>query len=109
MTKIKSDSIDLVLTDPPYALTTKVSDGNQGHTDWDRHRNWRSQWEGWDMSFTMKTLNKIVRAFYEKLRNGGTLILFCDLWKIETIKKMLERNNFKQIRMIEWVKSNPQP
>ena len=57
----------------------------------------------------METLNRFIMSFYDKLKNGGTLILFFDLWKIETVKKILERTGFKQIRMIEWIKTNPIP
>ena len=109
MKKIKSNTIDLILTDPPYAITKIVTEKNDGITEWDKYHNTRSEWEQWDKYFTLKTLDAFIKSFNEKLRVGGTLILFCDLWKIETIKKILERREFKQIRMIEWVKTNPQP
>ena len=35
--------------------------------------------------------------------------MFFDLWKITNLKDMLEGEKFKQIRMIEWLKTNPQP
>ena len=37
------------------------------------------------------------------------MICFYDIWKIETIKKYYENNKFKQIRFIEWLKTNPVP
>jgi DNA modification methylase len=46
---------------------------------------------------------------YKKLKKGGTLILFFDLWKITDLKNILEKYKFKQIRFIEWIKTNPQP
>lgn len=63
----------------------------------------------WDSEFTMKRLEDFVGAYYKKLRRGGTLIMFFDLWKITDLKDIMERCNFKQIRMIEWIKTNPQP
>lgn len=63
----------------------------------------------WDSNFTMELLDTFIREYYRKLRNGGTLIIFFDLWKITLLKDMLEKNKFKQIRMIEWIKTNPQP
>jgi site-specific DNA-methyltransferase (adenine-specific) len=109
MKRIKSNSIDLVLTDPPYAMTTTVTKKNEEITAWDKHRNNRNEWENWDKLFTMEQLDAFILSFYQKLRIGGTLIMFCDLWKIGTVKKKLERRGFKQIRMIEWIKTNPQP
>lgn len=63
----------------------------------------------WDKSFTMDKLNAFIQLYYKKLCQGGTLILFFDLWKIGELKALLEKHRFKQIRMIEWVKTNPQP
>ena len=45
----------------------------------------------------------------EYLRPGGTCIIFFDLWKITNLKDILEGEKFKQIRLIEWIKTNPQP
>lgn len=63
----------------------------------------------WDSSFTMESLEQFIGEYYRKLRKGGTLIMFFDLWKITDLKKILEKYKFKQIRFIEWIKTNPQP
>jgi site-specific DNA-methyltransferase (adenine-specific) len=63
----------------------------------------------WDRAFTMEALDAFVEQFYAKLRNGGTAIIFFDLWKIGELKAIMEKHKFKQIRMIEWIKDNPQP
>jgi site-specific DNA-methyltransferase (adenine-specific) len=63
----------------------------------------------WDNNFTMETLNKFIIHYYRVLKNGGTAIIFFDLWKITPLKEMMEKAGFKQIRFIEWIKTNPQP
>ena len=63
----------------------------------------------WDSEFTMEKLDKFIGEYYNKLKNGGTLIVFFDLWKISYLKEIMEKHNFKQIRFIEWIKTNPQP
>jgi DNA modification methylase len=63
----------------------------------------------WDANFTMESLDQFIGEYYKKLRKGGTLIMFFDLWKISALKDLLEKHKFKQIRMIEWIKTNPQP
>jgi site-specific DNA-methyltransferase (adenine-specific) len=63
----------------------------------------------WDSDFTMVKLEEFISEYYKKLRKGGTLIIFFDLWKITPLKAILEKYKFKQIRMIEWIKTNPQP
>jgi DNA modification methylase len=45
----------------------------------------------------------------KKLKDGGTMIMFFDLWKITALKELMEKYKFKQVRMIIWSKTNPQP
>ena len=35
--------------------------------------------------------------------------MFFDIWKISYLKELLEKYKFKQVRFIEWIKTNPQP
>jgi len=63
----------------------------------------------WDSEFTMEMLDAFISQYYKKLRTGGTLIMFFDLWKLTDLKNLLEKNKFKQLRFIEWIKTNPQP
>jgi site-specific DNA-methyltransferase (adenine-specific) len=69
----------------------------------------KTQFGEWDNEFTIEILEKYISEYYRKLRKGGTLIIFFDLWKITTLREMMEKYKFKQIRMIEWIKTNPQP
>lgn len=61
----------------------------------------------WDSEFKMDILEKFIELYYKKLRDGGTLIMFFDLWKLSDLKKIFEKYKFKQIRFIEWIKTNP--
>ena len=63
----------------------------------------------WDNNFTMELLEKFVTHYFRVLKNGGTLIIFFDIWKITPLKVIMEKAGFKQIRFIEWIKTNPQP
>ena len=69
----------------------------------------KTDYGDWDANFTMESLDQFIGEYYKKLRKGGTLIMFFDLWKITTLKDLLEKHKFKQIRIIEWIKTNPQP
>jgi len=57
----------------------------------------------------MDTLEEFVKLYYTKLRDGGTCIIFFDLWKLSHLKELMEKHKFKQLRFIEWIKTNPQP
>ena len=63
----------------------------------------------WDSQFTIEKLELFMKHFYRILRDGGTCIVFFDLWKITNLKDMMEGEKFKQIRLVEWIKTNPQP
>lgn len=63
----------------------------------------------WDSDFTLELLEQFISQYYCKLKKGGTLIMFFDIWKITYLKDLLEKYKFKQIRFIEWIKTNPQP
>ena len=69
----------------------------------------KTDYGDWDSEFTMELLDQFVCEYYKKLKKGGTLIIFFDLWKITLLKDIMEKHKFKQIRFIEWIKTNPQP
>ena len=69
----------------------------------------RTNYGEWDSGFTMGKLELFIEQFYRVLKDSGTCIVFFDLWKISYLKEMLEGEKFKQIRLIEWIKTNCQP
>jgi len=153
LSRIKNNSIDLVLTDPPYITSTdsgmntlykKVKENEEKgiefiktEEEWEcvksrykekdipesvKKSNYmhygniygkkyavKTDYGDWDKDFNMDILDKFVGEYYKKLRKGGTIIIFFDLWKITALKDILEKHKFKQLRFIEWIKTNPQP
>ena len=147
---IQPNSIDLILTDPPYIIS-KDSGMNQHYDnvkfneehniefvkteeEWETYKSEnvidddqnkekymkygsiygkkycvKTDYGAWDSDFTMETLDTFVCEYYKKLKKGGTLIMFFDLWKITNLKEIMEKHKFRQIRFIEWIKTNPQP
>ena len=106
--KIEPNSIDFVCIDPPYEVSrdTNFQSGDAKGKDTDRFRVSMDFGE-WDIGFT--GLDIVIKECYRILKPGGTLICFYDLWKITTLKQYFENAKFKQIRLIEWIKSNPVP
>ena len=106
--KIESGSVDLILIDPPYEISrpTNFQSGEETGRDTDRFRVSMDFGE-WDKNFT--GLEMAVKEGYRILRDGGTMICFYDLWKITNLKEFYEKYKFKQIRLIEWLKTNPVP
>jgi site-specific DNA-methyltransferase (adenine-specific) len=147
---VNNNSIDLVLTDPPYIISkasgmnshynnVKFNEENditqvKTENEWEEYKKLnkieddtnkekyikygsiygkkycvKTEYGDWDSDFTMEILEQFISEYYKKLKKGGTLIMFFDLWKITPLKEMMEKHKFKQIRMIEWIKTNPQP
>ena len=145
--EIENNSIDLVLTDPPYIISresgmntfyknVKQNENNSMKTedDWNKYKtkhkidddsqklnyikygtiygkkySVQTDYGDWDQTLTLEMLDEFINEFYKKLKDGGTLIMFFDIWKISNLKELFEKNKFKQIRYIEWIKTNPQP
>ena len=75
---------------------------------------YKTDYGEWDKDFTIDKLDQFIKLFYKKLRKGGTLIIWFDLWKKGELRTLMEKaktdkTGFKQIRFIEWIKTNPVP
>ena len=148
---IENNSIDLILTDPPYIISkdsgmdkhynmVKENEDNnieyiKTEEEWEAYKaekdeivddtkkeNYmkygsiygkkycvKTQYGDWDSDFTMDKLKQFIGEYYKKLKKGGTLIIWFDIWKIGELKKIMTDCKFNQIRFIEWIKTNPQP
>lgn len=105
---IKSKTVNLIIIDPPYEISrsTNFQNGEETGKDTDRFRI-SMDFGDWDNNFSR--LDIVIKECYRILKDGGTLICFYDLWKITTLKEYFENAKFKQIRFIEWLKTNPVP
>lgn len=105
---IPNKSVDLILIDPPYEISraTNFQSGKETGRDTDRFRISMDFGE-WDKNFS--GLEIVIKEGYRILKDGGTFICFYDLWKITPLKEIFEKNKYKQIRYIEWLKTNPVP
>lgn len=106
--RVESDSVDLFLIDPPYEVSrdTNFQSGEAKGKDTDRFRV-SMDFGAWDFGFI--GLNVVIQEAHRVLKTGGTLICFYDVWKLTTLKEYFDAANFKQLRLLEWVKTNPVP
>lgn len=106
---LPSKCVDLVLTDPPYAISraTGFASGEETGRDTDRFRVSYEfgEWDNVDLEY----FEQVFTEAYRVMAQGATMIVFYDQWKLQELKEMLERIGFKMFRMIEWVKTNPVP
>lgn len=105
--KIESNTVDLVLTDPPYLISKKTGFlSSKGDKTIER---FKMSYEFGDWDKKELDLETILKEIYRILKPSGTSIIFYDLWKIQELKEAYEFNKFKQIRFLEWIKTNPVP
>lgn len=103
---IKDKSVDLILIDPPYTISRETGFKSCGKKGVER---FKMSYEFGDWDKEIFDLSSVMSESYRILKQGGTLICFYDIWKIETLKRWIESNKFKQTRFIEWIKVNPVP
>ena len=109
---IEKDSVDLVLTDPPYIISKdsgmqQLKNSGKSHKKYGRKYATATDFGQWDKDYTIDDLQLAIDEFYRILRPGGSCIIFFDLWKIETLTNALSK--FSKHRLIEWLKTNPVP
>jgi DNA modification methylase len=111
LTKIESNSIDLILTDPPYLISRESGFRNTSDNANDeiklKYGKISIDFGDWDK--VEIDWNLLFKEYYRVLKKGGTVIFFFDIWKSNTIKEVAELNKFKQPRIGQWVKNNPVP
>lgn len=103
---IEKETIDLVLIDPPYTISRPTGFQSCGDKGVERFK-MSYEFGEWDNEIFQ--LDEVMNECYRILKKGGTLICFYDLWKIETLKNWIESAKFKQLRFVEWIKTNPVP
>ena len=111
LNKIESNSVDLILIDPPYLISKSSGFSNYSDNASDDLKkkygklsidfgDWDKTELNWDFLFS---------EYKRILKKGGTLIIFYDIWKSNELKEFSEKYKFKQPRVGAWVKTNPVP
>jgi len=96
--KIKKESIDLVLTDPPYNISRKNGFKTLGRNGIDFGK--------WDKNFNQKKwLIKVSKV----VKKNGSLIIFNDWKNLGLMVEILDKEGFVEKDIIRWIKKNPMP
>jgi len=97
MNKLKNESIDLIVTDPPYLIKYKTNyRKNKSH----------------DFCSTIKNddneqlITDYINECYRILKNNTAMYMFCSSKKIDIFKQLLENAGFNIKNQIIWVKNN---
>lgn len=109
MKKIDINSIDLVLTDPPYNLglfmkrratnLKAMRENFFGAAGWDN-----LEFDDWKMS-----MDNMFLELSRIIKEGGSVIMFMSIIKVETIIRLAEKHGFYYKTTGIWHKTNPMP
>lgn len=107
MSTMEKNTIDLILTDPPYIISRETN-FSKGGGDEAKYGSISMDFGNWDWGEGID-MEKYFSEAYRILKKGGTIIMFYDIFKMETIKNIAEKLGFKQPRIGFWNKTNAVP
>ena len=96
MKKIPDKSVDLILTDPPYIISRETN-FNKGGGDEAKYGSISMDFGEWDKE--PLNFDALMREWYRILKDGGTLIVFYDIFKMQEIYDLSSKYKFKQPRI----------
>lgn len=111
LTKMKSESVDMIFADPPYFLSNdgitckggKMVSVNKG--SWDKLESTREK----NINEKHKFNRKWIKLCKRVLKLNGSIWISGTLHNIYSIGMALEQEGFKIINNITWLKTNPPP
>ena len=103
---LQKNSVDLILTDPPYNISKNTGFKSLGDKSVERFAVSMDFGE-WDKNEI--DLDNLSKLSFSRLKKGGTAIIWYDIWKISYLADAMKGAGFKQIRLIIWEKLNPVP
>lgn len=107
--KIPDNSVDLILTDPPYNIGNFMLDREAGVH---RMRENFFATAGWD-NLTQDEWSSSMQAVLDEaarvLKPGGSAVIFMSVIKIETLLKLARRSGLYYKTTGTWHKKNPMP
>jgi len=107
MKEIPDGSVDLILADPPYYISKK-SNFSKGGGNSDKYGSISIDFGEWDKGDGID-FNLLFTEFKRVLKINGTIIMFFDIFKMESIKNIADKLKFKQPRIGFWNKTNTVP
>ena len=98
MKTLEDESIDLIITDPPYKISKDNNFETMGRAGID--------FGEWDKDFDLVDWIKYCEPV---LKKGGNIVIFNSWKNMSFIVDELEKNNFEVKDLIRWEKTNPMP
>jgi site-specific DNA-methyltransferase (adenine-specific) len=109
MKEIEKKSVDLILTDPPYNLGLFMSQRDTNMGKLRKNHFSAASWDNLSFDEWVLAMDKFFKYSSEVVRDGGSMIVFMSLIKIETIISLAQKHGFYYKTTGIWHKTNPMP
>ena len=109
MRDLKDDSIDLILTDPPYNLGKFMKNRNAGIMRLRENYFGSAGWDELDTGQWCELMDMFFDVSAKVLKKRGALLMFMAAIKVETVLEIASRHGFYYKTTGIWHKTNPMP
>lgn len=106
---MKDNTIDLILTDPPYNIGKFMQDRNTNMGKLRKNHFSATDWDHLTFEDWILKMDEFLEESSRIIKNGGSMIIFMSLIKIETIIRLAEKHKFYYKTTGIWHKKNPMP
>lgn len=109
MSMLEDDSIDLILTDPPYNLGLFMQSRATNLKKMRSNYFGAAGWDNLDTTEWKRSMDAFFELASRKLKKKGALIVFMAVIKVETLTALAEKHGFYYKTTGTWHKLNPMP
>lgn len=109
MKRIKDNSIDLVLTDPPYNLGLFMQNRATNLKAMRENFFGAAGWDDLEFDEWEKDMDDLFAELARVIKERGSVIMFMSIIKVESIIKLAEKHGFYYKTTGIWHKKNPMP
>ena len=103
------ESVDLILTDPPYNLGKFMKDRATNLKRMRSNYFGAAGWDDLDFSEWANSMDAFFKEASRVIRVGGSMVVFMAIIKVETIIQLAEKHGFYYKTTGIWHKTNPMP
>ena len=107
MEKISPDTINLIVTDPPYNLGNFMKNRDTNLSKMRDNFFGAAGWDDMGLDEWKKSMDDFFESAAKVMKKGGTLIMFMAIIKVETIIGLAEKHGFYYKTTGIWHKTNP--
>ncbi len=109
MKNLSSNTINLILTDPPYNLGLFMKKRDTNLQKMRKNFFGSAEWDNLEFSDWINSMNEFFKEASRIIQKGGSLIVFMSIIKVESIIKIAEQYGFYYKTTGIWHKTNPMP